>query len=236
MKMTKRISRREFLKGVSVSGVGLALAACAPITVLQTAPEEAGETGQEAAAVEQIQLEYWHAWTEQWEEMTQFVVDTFNDKNPDISASQTVVPGQELQTKLLSSVAAGSPPDVITIYSAISIPSLVEQKALLPFDDFAVGDELKEAQDWFHPAVFDLGEYKGQTWGFSYWQQTSCLGWNKAAFEEVGLDPEKPPTTFEELDAMAEQLTQAEGSQNRTHGAYAVQLLAVDGPLARRLI
>lgn len=89
--------------------------------------------------------------------MPQFVCDSFNEQNDDVVASQTVVPGKERTTKLLSSIAAGNPPDVITIYSALSIPSLVEQSAFMPFDNFAGTGDLEEAKDWFHPAVLDMG-------------------------------------------------------------------------------
>ena len=226
----QKLSRRNFLALSSGAAAGTLLAACgaqptpAPEKVEEapqeeTAPEEEpakeeeAEVSTEPESAEPVEVEYWHAWTEQWEEMTQFVCDSFNKNNSDVVASQTVVPGQELITKTLASVAAGNPPDAITVYSAINIPSLVEQDALVPFEDFSSGDDLAEAKDWFHPAVLDLGQYNGKTWGFSYWQQTACLGWNKTIFEEVGLDPEKPPTSIEELDAMAEKLTLEEGGQ-----------------------
>jgi multiple sugar transport system substrate-binding protein len=43
------------------------------------------------------------------------------------------------------------------------------------------------------------------------------LYWNKNAFEEVGLDPEKPPTTWEELEQYADKLDKqaADGSYER---------------------
>jgi len=206
----QNLSRRDFLKRAALSGAGLALVACAPAGSPGAATGDAADSSADA---EVFELSYWHSWTEQWEEMTQFVCDSFNEKNEGIFATQTVVPGAELITKLLSSVAAGNPPDTITIYSAINIPSLVEQDALLALDDFDTGGDLAEAQEWFHPAVLDLGTYNGKLWGLSYWQQTSCLGWNKTIFEEAGLDPEQPPTSIEELDALAEQLTVDEGGQ-----------------------
>ncbi len=203
-----QLSRRDFLKSAAVGSFGLALAACAPAGAPAPTAGGSGEAGAEA-----VEIAYWHSWTEQWEEMTQYVCDSFNANNEGIHATQTVVPGQELITKLLSSVAAGNPPDTITIYSAMNIPSLVEQGALLSLDDNDTGSDLAEAQEWFHPAVLDLGEYNGKLWGLSYWQQTSCLGWNKSLFEEAGLDPEAPPTSIAELDKMAEMLTVEEGDQ-----------------------
>ncbi|BCX05579.1 MAG: hypothetical protein KatS3mg053_3517 [Candidatus Roseilinea sp.] len=206
----KRISRRTFLKGVAVTGGTLALSACAaPASPVAPAAQQPAQP----TAAGKTKLTYWHGWTEQWEEMTQFVADSFNQKFPNMQAEQVVVPGTELMTKLLSSVASGKPPDVITVYSAIHIPSLAEQSAIIALDDIGGQDDIAQAKDWFHPAVLDLGTYNGKLWGLSYWQQTSCLGWNKKIFEEVGLDPEKPPRTTEELDSMAEKLTKVEGNQ-----------------------
>jgi multiple sugar transport system substrate-binding protein len=206
MSKQMQLTRRDFLKFTAAGSVGLALAACAPTAAPSGQAPEAAPAGPEL-----VELSYWHGWTEQWEEMTQYVCDSFNERQENIQASQTVVPGQELITKLLSSVAAGNPPDVITIWGSLPIPSLVEQDAILALDDYDAGTDISEAEEWFHPAVLDLGEYNGKLWGLSYWQQTSCLGWNKSIFEEVGLDPEVPPTSIAELDDIAEQLTLIEG-------------------------
>lgn len=210
----RRLNRRDFLRLSAMTAVGVVLAACRPAATPAPPPaeekvEEKPPEEKPAKPAEKVNLTYWHAWTEQWEEMTQYVCDTFNEKNPDIFAKQEVIPWGELMPKLLSSVAAGNPPDMITVYSAVHIPSLVEQDALIPMAE----EDVPEAKEWFHPAVLDLGEYKGQIWGLSYWQQTACLGWNKSIFEEVGLDPETPPTTIAELDEMAEKLTKYVGDQ-----------------------
>ena len=110
MQESHSVSRRDFMKSVGVSAFALALAACAPTV----APAGGGA---QAPAAQTIDLTYWHSWTEQWEEMTKFVCDSFNRKNPGLKATETVIPGNELMTKLLSSIAAGNPPDMITIYS-----------------------------------------------------------------------------------------------------------------------
>ncbi len=208
--MTKSISRRSFLKAAAIGTAGAALAACAPTVqpTTQAAEQATQPAAQAPAKAENVSLTYWHAWTEQWEEMTKAVCDGFNKANPGITASETVVPGGELITKLLSSVAAGAPPDAITIYSSMGIPSLVEQNALV---DMSNPIDIGQAQEWFYKPILDMGTYKGKIWGLSYWQQTPCLGWNKDAYKEVGLDPEKPPTTIDELDTVAEKLFKKDG-------------------------
>jgi multiple sugar transport system substrate-binding protein len=210
MSAKRQLSRREFLKSAALGGVGLVLAACAR-PVAPAKEEAAAPAKQETPAPkEPVNIIYWHSWTEQWEEMTQFVCDSFNEKFPDIHAEQVVIPGAERTTKFLSAVAAGNPPDMVTIYSAMGIPSFVEQDALIALEN---EQDIAEAKEWFHPAVLALGTYEGKIWGLSYWQQTACLGWNKKTFDEVGLDREKPPTSIAELDEMAAKLTKMEGDR-----------------------
>jgi len=55
-----------------------------------------------------------------------------------------------------------------------------------------------------------LGEYRGKTWAIPIVPASLALHWNKRLFREAGLDPEKPPTTIEEMDAMAAKLTKWE--------------------------
>lgn len=242
-----RCSKRAFLGMVAGTlGTALALAACggeaasAP-TAAPSAPGQASATAAGKAAAPTsapapapttapaaalakpstaaVALTYWHSWTEQWEEMTKFVCDSFHQKYPNMTATETVIPGNELITKLLSAVAAGAPPDTITIYSAINIPSLVEQGAILSLNDYAGPNDLTQAKDWFHPAVLNIDTYKGKIWALSYWQQTSCVGWNKRIFKEAGLDTEKPPASTDELDSLAQKLTKVDGGQIVRMGA-----------------
>jgi multiple sugar transport system substrate-binding protein len=206
--MTKRISRRDFLKTVAFGSAATVLAACGS-TPSTTTSGDTATTSAAPASSEPVSLTYWHSWTEQWEEMTKAVCENFTKANTGVTASETVVPGTELITKLLSAVAAGNPPDMITIYSSMGIPSLVEQNALIEMSD---EKDLAEAKDWFYAPILEMGTYKSKVYGLSYWQQTPCLGWNKDAFSEVGLDPNTPPTTIDELDAMAQKLFKDDGT------------------------
>ena len=42
------------------------------------------------------------------------------------------------------------------------------------------------------------------------------LYWNKQAFQEAGLDPEKPPANWQEETAFAQKLTKRDGAGNAT--------------------
>ena len=51
----------------------------------------------------------------------------------------------------------------------------------------------------FYPALMANGTYKGKVYGIPFQRSTIVLYWNKDAFKEAGLDPEKAPTNWDEM-------------------------------------
>ncbi len=59
-----------------------------------------------------------------------------------------------------------------------------------------------------------LSQTGGKTWGVPFQRSTIVLYWNKEAFKEAGLDPNKPPATWAEQVEYARKLTKRDGSGN----------------------
>lgn len=190
------LTRRGFLKWTGATGAAAALGSVLPTSWAQGEP---------------VTLTYWHGWTGQWEEMVQFVVDSFHEQQDRIRIEPVVVPWDQFLTKLSAAIAAGNPPDIATLFGSTAIPTLARQGAILALDDISA-DNVTEAQAWFDPNVFALGQFEGKTYGLSYWAGGYALLYNKAHFAEAGLDPERGPTTIAELDEYAEALTVREGN------------------------
>jgi multiple sugar transport system substrate-binding protein len=195
------LSRRRILK---VAGAGLAAGA------LATRGPSPSWAKNVAVQGEPIELTYWHGWTEQWEEMVQFVVDQFHASQSRIRIKPQVVTwtdtGADFLAKLTASIAAGDPPDVVTLFGSSAIPALASQGGIVPLDGIE-GADLPGVQAWMDPNIYRLGQYQDQTYGLSYWAGTYAVIYNKGHALEAGLDPEVGPATIAELDAMAERLT-----------------------------
>ena len=190
------ISRRTFLKLTGATGAAAALGSLTPVGFAQ----------------EPVTLTYWHGWTGEWEKMVQFVVDMFHEQQDRIRIEPVVVPQDQLLAKLSAAIAAGNPPDITTLFGSTAIPTLASQGAIMALED--IGDvDLAAAQAWFDPDIYKLGQFEDKTYGLSYWAGDFALLYNKAHFEEAGLDPEKGPTTISELDAYAEKLTVKDGDK-----------------------
>jgi len=141
-----------------------------------------------------------------------FVAD-FMAENPDITV-KAIYAGNynDARIKALAALKSGEPAQLSVMFS-IDIYELIEQDAIIPFDDVVETAEEKAWLDSFYPALMENGRTAGKTWGIPFQRSTIVMYYNKDAFREAGLDPEKPPATWEEMVALGRKLTKADGSQ-----------------------
>jgi multiple sugar transport system substrate-binding protein len=158
---------------------------------------------------------YWEKWTGFENEAMDAVVDDFNAREiAHATADPSYTPIEvdkvtisNLEQKLLIAVAGGNPPDLAGHYSAY-VAAYADNGALTD-----LGPMLRKAafdRSLFIEHYIELGEYRGKTWAVPIAPAANALLSNQRLFREAGLDAAKPPTTIEELDAVAEQLTKWE--------------------------
>jgi len=121
----------------------------------------------------------------------------------------------DARIKALAALKAGQPAQVSVLYS-IDIYELLEQDVIMAWDDIANSAEDKAWLKSFYPALMMNGTYKGKVYGIPFQRSTIVLYWNKDAFKEAGLDPNKPPASWHEMTQMAEKLVKKDASGNVT--------------------
>ncbi len=154
-------------------------------------------------------VRYWEKWTGFEAEAMRAVVDDFNASQDRIFVKMLSVSG--VDQKLLLATAGGNPPDVAGLWTH-TVNVFAEKGALTPLDGYAERAGLSEAD--YIPAFWELCHYRGFLWALPSTPASIGLFWNKRLFEEAGLDPDSPPRTIAELDAMAERLTIVELERN----------------------
>lgn len=162
------------------------------------------ESGMSATTVS-----FWHNFGGIDKEVVDEMIDTWNKANPDIQVEGTFVSaegrgGLVLQEKLLTAIAGGTPPDV-AYFNRHSTASWAVRNSFMPLNSLADAAGMKE-EDYL-PFAWRESNWKGNLYSLPFNTDTRGLYWNKDLFREVGLDPEVPPVTIEELDAYAEKLT-----------------------------
>ena len=152
----------------------------------------------------------------------------FEKENPGIKL-KPIYSGsyQESLTKALTAVKGGDPP-VTSILLSTDMFTLIDEDAIVPFDDL-----VKTADDraWlasFYPAFMENSQTGGKTWGIPFQRSTIVLYYNKELFKEAGLDPNKPPATWKEMTEYAEKLTKRDASGKVTQ--WGVQIPSTGFP------
>jgi len=142
------------------------------------------------------------------------MIAEFEKANPDVKV-KAVYAGNydDTRVKALAAVKANQPVQLSVLFS-IDVFELMDQDVIVPFDDFATSAEDKQWLASFYPALMENSKVKGKIWGIPFQRSTIVLYHNKNAFKEVGLDPNKPPATWDEMVATAQKLTKKDASGN----------------------
>lgn len=203
-----RLSRRSFMRiSASVAGVA-ALAACVP-----TSPGAQEAEGGAATASGPTEIDVWTGWTEDAATNIEKILDGYNKSQEQVVAKHVVVPDSMTQ-KLLAAISAGNPPTTAVVFGASIAYQLAAQKGLQALDDVGKPDQVDTLKKWMDPAIWDLGVYEGKFYYASMWNQCMGVFVNTKMCEEQGVDPNQPPQTLEELDAVWEQLTTYDANGN----------------------
>jgi multiple sugar transport system substrate-binding protein len=197
--MRKKLSRRDFLGLAAAATAGSLLAACQQPTPV--GPGGSQDTGQAVpTAAGPVTLNVW-GWTDLiWTQ----TFDTFSDQNSDIKinlteAGDTVFGDQ----KFLTAVAAGTGPDA-AIQNRHTFMQFAAKKLYGDVTAYMDGSGLSRTD--FTPVQLEETSWDGKVYGLPLFTDVRYLYWNRTYFEEVGLDPNQPPTTWTELEAFAEKL------------------------------
>ncbi|WP_416068002.1 ABC transporter substrate-binding protein [Rhizobium sp. ZK1] len=129
------------------------------------------------------------------------VVEAYNASHEN-QVVTTEVPFGELVQKYATAIAGGQAPDALSM-------DLIYNPA------FAAAGQLEDLTDWakslpyfnsLSPSHVKLGTYQDKIYGLPLSVETSVFAWNKDLYKKAGLDPEKAPTTWEEIEANAEKI------------------------------
>ena len=134
------------------------------------------------------------------------VVADFNSEHPDIFV-EPIYSGNYAQTmqKAVTAAQGKNPPDVALLL-AIDIFSLLDMNLIEDMDQFLVGEDANFTEP-FYAGFLENSMIDGVTWSIPFQRSTPIFYYNKDHFREVGLDPENPPKTWEELLEAAKKLT-----------------------------
>jgi sn-glycerol 3-phosphate transport system substrate-binding protein len=145
-------------------------------------------------------------------------VQEWNKSHPQVQV-EPVFAGNytEAYAKTLAAIQAGTPPDVAIMLSQ-NLNDILLQNIVVPLDELIAADAAQVKIDDFYPAFMLNSKQGGKVWSIPFQRSTPVMYYNKEAFKEVGLDPNKPPQTWTEMVAAAKKLTKQEGGRTTRWG------------------
>ena len=207
----QNLTRRNFMRTAAVAGAGLSaavLAGCQPPApgAVSTGPGEP----------EPFEVVHWctglyqdtekiKPWKDaviaEFKELYPHVTPVFEDHGWDLTLRQNV----------LAALLAGTNPDIIVGENFFQ--EYADRGALRPIDEY-----IEDVREDLVPGPYAAAVAGGTTYGLSQGTSPMAFERNTALIEEAGLDPDKPPETWNELLEQAEAITEA--GNGEYHGVY----------------
>jgi multiple sugar transport system substrate-binding protein len=190
--------RRAVLHAFTAGLSGAALAACGP-----------GQGQAPVAAGPPVAVELWHPWNQRQPHSGALaaLLDAFAPKHPRIQVRSSYIGGDnQLSTKLVAAVAAGTPPHVADV-RFFRIPTFAAKGMLTPLRRLSVARELNP--DDLLPGPRQGVSYRDQVMAWPYILTTQAFVANQPLLQEAGVAPPSNTWTWEELVALTTKATDA---------------------------
>lgn len=171
-----------------------------------TANNNSEGTG-ESDSNEQVEIEFWTMQlSPTFDDYINGVIADFEEENPNVKVKWVDVPWGDMETKILTSVASKTAPDVANLNPQFAA-KLAELDALVNMDEMVPDD----VRSQYFEGVWASNTFDGKTFGIPWYLSSQVTMYNTDIFEEAGLDTEKAPSTFEELKTVAKQIKDKTG-------------------------
>jgi sn-glycerol 3-phosphate transport system substrate-binding protein len=208
--------RKSLLSLVAVLLLSVTLGACGGGEKSTPTSETPGAS----PAAGPVTIDFWHSERASNAETLERLVDRFNASQNEVRVRASYQGSyQEATAKLVASLGTGSVPAILGDGDAQMI---VDSGAAVPIQDFVDRDgyDLSDVDE----KGLEYYTFQGKLWAMPFAMDGSILFYNKAAFREVGLDPEKPPQDLEELRQYSEKLLKRDGSGNVVRSGIALDI------------
>jgi sn-glycerol 3-phosphate transport system substrate-binding protein len=170
-----------------------------------------------------VSITFWHAMTAANQKTLETIVQEFNSSQNEVTVN-LVFQGSyndSLNKFLASSGRASELPALIQIED-ISTQLMIDSQEITPVQDFIDRENYDLSN--FEPRVLDYYRVGDRLYSMPFNLSSPILYYNKNDFREVGLDPEKPPQTLEDVKAYSEKLLQKDSSGNISRSGISLEI------------
>ena len=146
---------------------------------------------------------FWNGYTGPDRPAVEEIVARFNESQDAISVEMEIAPWDSLFQKLMPAFIAGTGPDLIG-FDVSRVAEYVEANRLEPLNAFISESDL--GPNNLVTDVLEASTIDGNLYGVPMGFASMIMYYNRAHFEDAGLDPDSPPATMAELKNAWEEL------------------------------
>lgn len=141
-----------------------------------------------------VEVTIWHYWDGTNADTFDAMVAEYDQATDGVTLTTAMTPNADFLTKLRASATSDTLPtiaigDLVWVPQIAQIGGLADLGTLLPADTMAD----------INPALVSFGSIDGQQVSVPLSANNLAYMYNRTLFEEAGLDPDDPPTTWEEV-------------------------------------
>ena len=165
------------------------------------------------AHAQKTEIHFWHAMTGQLAEALEAQAKEFNASQGEYEV-KPLRKGSYAET-LTAAIAAyrqKNPPHMVQVFE-VGTQTMLLSGAIYPVQDLMQHNEIKINWNDFIKPVVGYYTKDGKLYSMPYNSSTPIFYYNKDAFKKAGLDPEKPPKTWQEVEAYSKKLMAAGASK-----------------------
>ncbi len=181
-----------------------------------------------------VTITFWHSFVSTTVPALNELLAKFEAENPGIEINAQYVPtGDALLQKLITSIQSRTAPDISWIHSAF-LPNLVDANAIYRVDEFLHGADSISTADMndIYPSLMEAAKLRGTLYSIPMEATNLGIYYNKQLFRDAGLDPERPPATWDELYSVARKLSvDRDGDGKFDQLGFLVPIFPASGPL-----
>jgi multiple sugar transport system substrate-binding protein len=138
----------------------------------------------------------------QYEPVWKQTIAEFEAANPGIKVEPVLVARKDHWTKFVAASQARKAPCIVSV----DVTTAAYNGYLMPLDKYWNAEPAAFRSAW-SDAMLSSAKWKGQLYGLPIWGGTYAEIYNRDLVVKAGLDPNKPPQTFDEYVAWGKKLT-----------------------------
>ncbi len=197
------MNRRDFLK----AGLGAAAAGTVGILASQASAGAATSLADARRKSPRGSITVWMHQESAFQDVYEKLVAGFERSHPGTKVTSLYIPFSDLETKTMTAYLGGDPPDIVKL-PGTTFPQFSSKRLFAPVDPGAMGyASIGAFKAAFEPNTTSQLNYNGTIYGVPITWNALFLFYNKDDFRAAGLDPTKPPATWEDLVRVAKKLT-----------------------------